>query len=272
MGSWPPTPAFTFAVLPYFRSCYNEIYRFAFSDLEKKWDAAVQRRPREGETAEDIAEAQAGREGGGMFNLELEFLAEDEEVDIPAPGAPPAEQARRLRAAAERNAQQAARDNAERPQNGVQPPAEVNQPIPGAFNQPAPVEDNPPPLVPLNNPAPDARPRPRNVSTLDFTNTVVGALLFPAISSIMGDLLKLTLPTKYVGKSVGRLDSRFGIRIGVGAKGLLQQQWGRTIVGGCLFVVLKDAIVLYCKWKKARDFGKKRVVDYVGRRRGDVVT
>jgi hypothetical protein len=34
-------------------------------------------------------------------------------------------------------------------------------------------------------------------------------------------------------------------------------------------VVLKDAIVLYCKWKKARDFGKKKILDYVGKRGSD---
>jgi len=28
--------------------------------------------------------------------------------------------------------------------------------------------------------------------------------------------------------------------------------------------VLKDALVLYCKWKKARDFGKMKILDYVG--------
>ena len=81
----------------------------------------------------------------------------------------------------------------------------------------------------------------------------MGALFFPAISSAMGGILAATLPTKWV----------FGMSKS-GPRGLLQEKWGRTIVGGCLFVVLKDALVLYCKWKKARDFGKMKILDYVG--------
>jgi hypothetical protein len=81
----------------------------------------------------------------------------------------------------------------------------------------------------------------------------MGALFFPTISSVIGELLKVTLPKDWVFKRGG----------------LLQEKWGRSIVGGCLFVVLKDALVLYCKWKKARDFGKKRVLDYVGKRGGE---
>ncbi len=45
--------------------------------------------------------------------------------------------------------------------------------------------------------------------------------------------------------------------------GLLQQKWGRSVVGGCLFVVLKDAITLYCKWRRAKNQGKRKVLDYV---------
>jgi len=45
---------------------------------------------------------------------------------------------------------------------------------------------------------------------------------------------------------------------------LLREKWGRTVVGGCTFVVLKDAVVLYCKWRRARDWGRRKVRDYVG--------
>lgn len=100
-----------------------------------------------------------------------------------------------------------------------------------------------------------------DVSTSQIASTVMGALFFPAISSVMGDLLKLTLPAKWVTKQ----PPRWGVKV---SGGLLKEKWGRSIIGGCLFVVLKDAVTLYCKWKKARDFGKKRVLDYVGERRG----
>ena len=84
-------------------------------------------------------------------------------------------------------------------------------------------------------------------------STVMGALFFPAISSLMGDLIKLSLPAKWVGNQGG----------------LLKQKWGRSVIGGCLFVVLKDAVVLYCKWRKAKDFGKKRILDFRGQRSVD---
>ena len=97
----------------------------------------------------------------------------------------------------------------------------------------------------------------QNVSTAQVAGTVMGALFFPAISSIMGDLLKLALPARWITKE----SSRWGVK---GSGGILKEKWGRSIIGGCLFVVLKDAVTLYCKWKKARDFGKKRILDYVG--------
>jgi hypothetical protein len=100
---------------------------------------------------------------------------------------------------------------------------------------------------------PPADPAPRRNADLDFSpaiaSTVVGALFFPAISATVGDILLRTLPAKWLGR-----------------KSILGEKWGRTIVGGCLFVVLKDAVVLYCKWKKARDFGKKKIMDYKGPR------
>ena len=70
----------------------------------------------------------------------------------------------------------------------------------------------------------------------------------------MGDVLNFVLPAKLVGR---------GFYMKIGPKGLLKKRWGRTIIGGCLFVVLKDVVTLYCKWKKARDFGKRKIIKYV---------
>jgi hypothetical protein len=95
----------------------------------------------------------------------------------------------------------------------------------------------------------------RNISASVLATSIMGALFLPSISSVMGEVLKVTLPKDWVTKKSLRL----------GATGLLQEKWGRSIIGGCLFVVLKDALLLYCKWKKARDFGKKRILDYAGR-------
>jgi hypothetical protein len=98
----------------------------------------------------------------------------------------------------------------------------------------------------------------------------MGALFFPAISRLVGDILALTLPSRLVDPNFGSrtVVGLFGRTGKVTSKGLLKEKWGRSLVGGCLFVVLKDAVVLYCKWKKARDFGKRKVVDWPGKRRG----
>lgn len=79
----------------------------------------------------------------------------------------------------------------------------------------------------------------------------MGALAFPAISSAMGEIIKATVPAKWMDRLGG---------------GLLRQKWGRSVVGGCLFVVLKDVVSLYVKWRKAQDFGKRKVLDYVGKK------
>lgn len=91
-------------------------------------------------------------------------------------------------------------------------------------------------------------------------NLAMGALFFPTVAAFMGDILKHALPAHWVGRGLG-------LRYAGRSPGLLKEKWGRTIVGGCLFVVLKDVVTLYCKWKKARDFGKRKVMNYVGERR-----
>lgn len=237
LQEWPPSPSATIAVLPYFRAFYNELYRYAFADLEKKWDAAVQRRPREGETAEDIAQAQDEQEE--FLNLQLEFINEEEDFD-------PVGLDNQARAAAGRN-------QAPAPVAGVE---QANQ-QPGQDEAGALPVNNDPARRGGQNGNNNIGIR-RNVSASAVASTVMGALFLPTISSVMGDLLKVTLPKDWVTKK--------GVR--AGSMGLLQEKWGRSIVGGCLFIVIKDALLLYCKWKKARDFGKKRVLDYVGKRNG----
>jgi len=53
------------------------MYRAVFANLEKKWDRAVQRRPREGETADEIAAAQANP----LNDEEIEVI--EVEIELP---------------------------------------------------------------------------------------------------------------------------------------------------------------------------------------------
>lgn len=92
------------------------------------------------------------------------------------------------------------------------------------------------------------------ISVYQLANLITGALLFPSIATSMGGLLKLALPKSWTTPpSFWNRNAR---------QGLLQSQFGRSVVGGCLFVVLKDSLLLYSKFRLAQDHRKRRVVDY----------
>ncbi|KXL47117.1 hypothetical protein M433DRAFT_35777, partial [Acidomyces richmondensis BFW] len=89
-----------------------------------------------------------------------------------------------------------------------------------------------------------------------IAETVLGAIFFPTIAGMSGDLLKLILPKSWTTAPVAYGMARPSV------KGLLQEKWGRSLVGGCLFVVAKDAIMLYVRWKMAQMHRRRRVLDY----------
>ncbi|TVY28156.1 E3 ubiquitin-protein ligase, partial [Lachnellula hyalina] len=230
--NWPPTPGLTFATIPYLRVAYSRLYRYAFADLEKKWDLAVQRAPREGETAEQIAQDRMNgdaADGQGNAIIEIE-IGEGIFGDAQPPPNP-----QRVDAA------QLADAHAGRMRDFALRRAEGGE------------ADLPPNDAPVQNPQVN-RNWQRDINLADVATTAIGALAFPVISSLMGDVLNFVLPAKLVGR---------GFYMKIGPKGLLKERWGRTIIGGCLFVVLKDVVTLYCKWKKARDFGKRKIIEYV---------
>jgi hypothetical protein len=207
----------------------------------------VQRTPREGETAEQIAAAQAAdEEEHAIFELEIVRGVED---DGPAPANPQPDLQNQGEAA------QAGQAGAN-PQPGAGPgDAAGNNNANANGNANANANANP-----QQNNWPNGLEFQQNVSATLSADTIMGALFFPAVAAAMGELLHVSLPAKWVGRGLG-------VRIG-GRSGLLMEKWGRSLVGGCLFVVLKDVVTLYCKWKKARDFGKRRVLDWRGKKKG----
>ncbi len=200
----------------------------------------MQRTPREGETAEQIAAAQAAdEEEHAIFELEIVREVEDEG---PAPRNP------------QPDPQNQGRDPNQAGQAGENPqPAAGRADAAGNNNGNGNANANP-----QQNNWPNGLEFQQNVSATLSADTIMGALFFPAVAAAMGELLHVSLPAKWVGRGLG-------VRIG-GRGGLLMEKWGRSLVGGCLFVVLKDVVTLYCKWKKARDFGKRRVLDWRGKR------
>jgi hypothetical protein len=208
----------------------------------------VQRKPREGETADQVAAAlenQAEEEDGAFLDIGVEIINVIEDEDGVEHRVP---------------VNQERVGNQEQGQNvmaqGVADPGQ------------APAADGAAPVA-----QGQGRVRAQgewefrqNLSTSQIASTVLGALFFPAISSLMGDLLKLSLPTYLVTqpamKGWGLASSRHGP-----TTGLLQMKWGRSLIGGCLFIVLRDMVGVYVRWKKARDFGKRKVMDFRGKRR-----
>ncbi|KAJ6071771.1 hypothetical protein N7499_009785 [Penicillium canescens] len=213
---WPPTPAMTFAALPYVKSFYGALYERLFGGLERKWIAEVQ--PRAAEEILDDAQQQDQAEGLNRFedgngqilmeiDLELQMGMGDENAGD-GQGAPPAGQEEGANAGA----------------------PEAN-----------------------NNPLGLGRRNEIIHDTSNLADAILGALIFPAISASMGGLLQCVLPKAWTTPSLA---------LERGRPGLLQTRWGRSVVGGCAFVLLKDALVLYCRWKLAQSHRRRKVLNY----------
>ena len=231
---WPPTPAMTLAVLPYIRGAYNELFQRIFGEKLRRWAKEVQ--PRGGESGRERQDGnnEQGDVGGNevvndvgdgellmAINLEVDLVEEvnggqENHQAGPVPDIPP----------------QAAQGQA---QNG---------PVPAADAVPVQPQHH---VQHANNLV---------ISTGQIAKKVLGALVFPLISSVMGTALKQILPQSWTTPGLGRRST-----------GLLQTRWGRNIIGGCLFVVLKDAITVYARWKQAQTHRQRRVLDYDKRRK-----
>lgn len=127
--------------------------------------------------------------------------------------------------------------------------------------------------------------------------SIMGALLYPTVAAGCGELLRLLLPLTWTVATkrlhippnsntyaaTGLLDRLlwgFGRSNEAGARsggetrivptGLLQTKWGRSVVGGCLFVVVKDMVRVYCRWRMAVSFRERRIRDW-DRKKGRLV-
>jgi hypothetical protein len=246
---WPPSAAMTFAMLPYLRILYNTFWERTFSPLERKWLKEVQ--PRAGENEEGNENQENGNDvlelGDGNImedeielELEVEIRADTDDEDNN-----------------DDDAQQEAAIPPDIPLNRPGDPQPQNENL----NQ-APAQQNPPQNQPQA--MQDNRVEAIQFTSLRLADTILGALLFPSISAAMGQLLKLGLPKRVTTPS---LSGQIVGSKGNGRPGLLQTRWGRSVVGGCLFVVLKDVMVLYCRWRLARGHRERRVLDWEGERK-----
>jgi hypothetical protein len=227
MTIWPPLPSTVFACLPALRTAYNYGYEKAFGELNRKWIQEVQ--PRQSETAEGQENNEAD-----MANAEEEMMDGDGglvvQLDINIGGGgeeepPPAEDV---------------------PQNNGQVPVGVDG------DAAAPVQGGAAGNANQGGVHQMLGQRQDEIVTSGIGETVLGALAFPAVAAGMGGLLSYALPDAWMS-SANWMNGR---------PGLFRHRWGRSVVGGCLFIVLKDALVLYCRWKLAQTHRQRRVMDY----------
>lgn len=254
--TWPPSAAFTIATLPMIRGIYNAYYERVWRPREQQWLKEIQ--PRAGSEPEPEPEPQAGFEigFGRQDEVQEDGVIEDVlevEVDFDI--------------FADWNGDGGDGDN-----NAVD-----NPPAPPAHPLHAPPQDEPPIQAPdqaapaPNVPQQPAVPRRRGVrrerqiplfSTTSLADTILGALVFPHIAAAVGEALKYVLPASWVVPPKTRFSS-------AKPTGFLQTRWGRSILGGCLFVGMKDMVMLYVRWKMAQNHRKRGILDYDGKKGPD---
>lgn len=305
-GQWPPSASLAFAVLPYVRSAYNMYYQKVWAGKEKQWLKEIQPRVGQGQN-EGGANAGNGNEnpadeqnrinddnvfevridGGIWEGDEWEFEEDDEDGDggeedddqVPLPDGPPPMQFPGVPEPQQpppgpqgEEAQADPRPNIadNRAANAAaQQQQQPNQANPNAPPQAQQQAQQQPHQHQHQHQHVHQGERRLSFSPTAIAETVLGALVFPAIAGMSGELLKLALPKSWTtpsGPPTGQLTTGYGgpggAKVRLTSKGLLQEKWGRSLVGGCLFVVLKDAVMLYVRWKMAQMHRRRRVLDF----------
>ena len=224
---WPPSAAMTLVTLPYLRAAYNGAYNYLFAEKEKTWLKEIQ--PRAGEGMNDGGQQAQGPPnvaGDGMnieFGIQLEIIGEDE-----ARGANAHPHIMRHAPIGEQGQNPAPPQQGQPPQGQAQEPLQNQDAAQNALNQ-IPIHMN------------------------EVIKRVIGALLFPTIASGIGFALKVALPRTWT-TTPGRWDKY--------PAGFLQSRFGRSIAGGCLFIVLKDSLLLYAKYRMAQTHKERQIQDF----------
>ncbi len=223
---WPPSAAFTLSTLPYIRAAYNELYSRVLAPKEKAWVKEIQ--PRAGDPGENEAQEQQGDQGDGDnivhggINFELNLQVE-------------------LVDEVEGIQQQPGQPAVDQDQDQNQMPNEQH----GHHHHHHHLA---PQLAANQGVAGNGI-----INILSYAQKAIGALMFPTIATAMGFALNAALPRTW-STPPGRWD-RY-------PTGFLQSRFGRSVAGGCLFVALRDTILLYSRYRLAQDHRQRRVVDY----------
>jgi hypothetical protein len=230
-SSWPPSAGLSFALLPYARAAYNTYYEQVWGERERRWRDEINPRSSSGEAQQNNNDE--------VFELEIEV----DDDDLRAENQEPQNNGR-------------VEDRPEDHPVNVIPPDLPAQGAPALEAEDEEFEDG-------EGPAPGEHHHHRrldySISLVRLAQSVVGALAFPSVAALMGDVLTTVLPRSWTAMPWVARPMRLP---SPKPTGLLQTRWGRSLVGGCLIVVLKDAVSLYVRWKMAQNHRKRRVLDH----------
>ncbi|KAL0936295.1 ring finger domain-containing protein [Colletotrichum truncatum] len=278
--SWPPSPQLAAAAFPYVRAAYNSIYHEFVCAYERKWERRIaglpepappvnnrrernqQRRAREQDAAND-PNRNVGIVGG-LLDAAIDMLdIPDVEVDVEVEEGDVNDEdgIAHLEILVEEIEEAAAEDERANAIEAVAAPANEQDGEQGGDQQQQQGHNHPVPAQQPAQAAPAPRQRGLQASLRDVTNALASTLLLPVISAGVGELIRLALP-KHLTTPAGGF-GRFKVRTG-----LLQDQWGRNLVGGCMYVVLRDAFRLYTKYRMAQNKPLRKVRN-VDRRRNN---
>ena len=270
---WPPSAPMTLVALPYVRAIYNGLYGYLFASKEKSWIKELQ--PRGGD--DDNRNEQNGQDEpaaneGNMnieFGIQVEVVEEEEEEDQDE-GDGPAQQE-----AVPQPQQQGPLQPAPAQDQEVPPPAQQGQ---QGGQQDEPIAAQLAPPADHQNQQQNQNGNGNGVANAAnaipiLVNVVlekaIGAIIFPGVAAGMGFALKFALPLswttaeKHVPPSF--LQNLLGQPASTPINGFLQSRFGRSIAGGLLFVVLRDSLSLFSKYKMAQQQRQRSIADYESR-------
>ncbi|KAK0627279.1 hypothetical protein B0T14DRAFT_512336 [Immersiella caudata] len=281
--SWPPSPEWAFTLMPVVHVTYDFLYAEFLGPIEKRFNQVLRGRPTTESTAAaeqvdaeqgDGAPAEQNGERRGLGRTALAWLGrllggplfhgnegeenneqEDIEVDIRIDLAAAGEEVE----ADDPEVDADADDLAEAIQGEFQMVPE--EPVQLEEEQPRAEERDADPPLPAE-PRQRRRDRQRGRNRADnanggqnrlveeprvslfsvIMNGMTTTLLFPAISYGMGELVRRVVPASWARPPTYRRP----------ATGLLQYRWGRSLIGACLFFVLRDAFALYYKYRRVQ--------------------
>lgn len=283
--TWPPSPQLAMAVFPYIRSAYYNMWREFVLPYEVKLNRQLlglppvdPRQNERGAANNRRNGARNGAEGGvlGFLQTLLDALDPDEEENGERDGG-----GDRIRIQEEVQVQEGGEDgevvmelvieevNEEGDDEDVPDLINVNG-APEAQQEAAPqAQEEPPADAPAQqheqHEVPVAPPARQGIGSIlsSVSNAIVGALILPGVSYVAGEVLRRVVLPRSWTTSPANPWLRYGP---AGRPGLFQNQWGRSLVGGCVFVVLRDAVRVYAKHRKVAAMGNRRVKNVERRR------